>query len=152
MSNSSPNVPQGTLNLLRPSVLWVSYPQLNVSAGFLAKAMLTLAFEGDFTTEIEVQTGLVQSPEPYVATSITMNLLRTQPLAAQYQLQWLANTVLGDCTVRGDVAGGSGGLSSFYLNNCAIKSVRELSFAGKDPSLVVMCRGYYNVNANLYNS
>ena len=105
------------------------------SAGFLAKAMLTLAFEGDFTTEIETQTGLVQSPEPYVAASITMNLLRTQSLAAQYQLQWLSNTVLGDCTIRGDIATSSGGLSSFYLNNCAIKSVRELSFAGKDPSL-----------------
>lgn len=152
MAASNPNVPQGTLNLLRPSVVWVTFPALNVSAGFIAKAQLSLRFESDFTTEIETQVGLVQSPEPYVTCSVTMNLLRTQPLSAAYQTQWMKNSVLGDCTVRGDVAVGSGGLSSFYLNNCAIKSVGELAFAGKDPSLVVMVRGYYNINSSLYNS
>lgn len=152
MAASNPNIPQGTLNLLRPSVVWVTFPELNVSAGFFAKAQLSLRFESDFTTEIETQVGLVQSPEPYVMCSVTMNLLRTQALSAAYQLQWQTSSILGDCTVRGDIAGGSGGLGSFYLSNCAIKSVGELGFAGKDPSLVVMARGYYSINSVLYNS
>ena len=152
MAAANPHIPQGTLNLLRPSVIWVTYPALNVSRGFLAKAQLALRFESDFTTEIETQIGLVQSPEPYVMCSVTLNLLRTQPLSAAYQLQWQTSSILGDCTVRGDVPGGSGGLASFYLLNCAIKSVGELAFVGKDPSLVVMVRGYYAINSALYSS
>lgn len=152
MPTSNPNIPQGTLNLLRTSIIWTLNPGLNVSPAFTGKAGVSISFDGDFTTEIETMTGLVQSPEPYVMVTATINLIRTQGLAAAYQSQWQANTVLGDCIIRGDVAGGSGGLASFYINNNAIKGVSPLSFAGKDAGLIITTRGYLNINNSLWSS
>ena len=150
MPISNPFTPQGTLNRLRASIIWDDFPQLNVTPSFLGKAGISFAPESDFTTEIETMTGIVQSPEPYVMGSVTINLLRTQALADAYKAQAEQNTVFGNCTVRPDV--GPGGLSPYQLYNMAYKSLRELSFAGSDPGYVVVLRGYYPVNAGLWNT
>ena len=150
MSISNPNVPQGTLNRLRASVVWDSVPALNVTPAFLGKAGISLAFDSDYTTEIETMTGIVQSPEPYVMVTLTMNLLRTQALADAYKIQAETNTVFGSCTVRPDV--GPGGLSPYPLQNVSFKSLRELPMSGTDPAYVVVMRGYYPVNSGLWNS
>jgi hypothetical protein len=79
--------------------------------------------------------------------NLVVNLLKTQALAGLYKQQLELSALLGDGTVRPD----SAALPAFALVNCAIESVRELSFAGEEAEFAVTCKGYYLVNSNLWN-
>jgi len=144
---SNPLIAQGTLNRLRASVVWTSFPALNVTPPFLGREGIRLALEGESTTFINTMTGAVTSPEPYMAVSLVMNLLKTQALAGAYKAQMEFNALLGDGTVRPD----SATLPPYGIINCAIQSVRELNFSGEDAGFAVTVRGYYPVNADLFN-
>jgi hypothetical protein len=144
---ANPLVAQGVLNRLRGSVVFASFPSLNVTASFLGEEGIRLALEGEATTFINTMAGAVTSPEPYQVCNLTINLLKTQPLANQFKSQMEQNTLLGDCTVRADASN----LSPYQLINSAIQGVRELSFNGKDAGWVVMIKGYYNINSNLWS-
>lgn len=150
MPISNPNIPQGNLNRLITSFLWDDVPGLNVTPGFTGKGGISIAFDGDFTSEIETMTGLVQSPEPYVMVTLTFNLLRTQPLANAYITRGQTNTVFGNGTLRPDVAGNI--LQPWYIQNLAWKNLRELSLAGTTPDFPAIFRGYWALNNNLWNS
>ena len=144
------NVPQGTLNRLKASVVWDGFPQLNVTPPFLGKEMIRLAFEGDITTQIKTSTGVVTSPEPYQMITLTMHLLKTQALAPLYKAQIEASSLLGSGTVWPDVQTGLG-LTNYQISNCSIMGVRELAFDGADAGWAVTIGGQYFINANLWN-
>lgn len=144
---ANPLVSQGTLNRLQASVVWANFPSYNVTPSYLGKAGITLALEGEATVMIPTMTGTVTSPEPYMMVSLTMNLLKTQPLANAYKAQMELSTLLGNCTVWPDTTV----LGNYPLNNMAIESVRELNFAGDDAGWVVSCKGYYLINGSLFN-
>lgn len=144
---SNPLVAQGVLNRVLASVIWQGFPQLNVIASFLNREGIRLALDGDATRFLPTMTGAVTSPEPYQMVTLTINLLKTQPLAALYKAQMEDQTVLGDCVVRPD----SITLTPYDLVNCALESVREQSYSGEDAGWSVTVRGYYIVNASLFN-
>ena len=144
---TNPLVDQGVVNRLRASVVWASFPTLNVTPAYLGEDAINMALEGDASTQIPTMTGAVQSPEPYMAVAITINLLRTQPLADLYKKQMEKTALLGDCTVRPDATP----LSPYPFYNCSIQGVRELNFGGRSAGWIVTCRGYYLVNSDLWN-
>jgi hypothetical protein len=148
----NPLVDQGQLNRIRASVVWANFPQLNVTAAYLAKAGITLALEGNATDYFGTMTGAVPSPAPYQIATLTLNLVKSQPLSQIYKAQFEANTVLGFCTIYPDVATGANTLSVYDLYNVVLETVREMTFAGEDPAWVVSCKGYYLTNAVLFNS
>ncbi len=143
----NPLVAQGVLNRLRASVVWTSFPGLNVTAPYLAKQGLRLALEGESTLYIPSMTGAVRSPEPYMMIGLTMALLKSQSLADYYKQKMESDSALGDGTVRPD----STPLSPYQIINCSIQSVREMDFAGEDASFAVTVKGYYNVNSTLFD-
>jgi|SRR5580692_3111875 hypothetical protein len=145
---TSPLVDQGSLNRIRASVVWPDNPQLNLTSGYLAKEGLRLALEGNASDYLPTMTGAVPSPAPYQIVTLTMALVKSQPLAAVYKAQFESNCVVGDATVRPD----STTLGLYSLNNLVLESVREMSFAGEDPSWVVTAKGYYLVNSFLFNT
>jgi hypothetical protein len=147
MANLNPLVAQGTLNRLRGSVIWNTFPQLNVTASFLGPEAIRLALEGESVPYLPTLTGAVTSPEPYMMINMVINLLKSQSLSDAYKQQMESNSLLGSCTVRPDATT----LSPYALNNCSIKSVRELSFAGTDAIYAVTIGGYYLVNQSLFN-
>ena len=134
---ANPLIPQGTLNRLRTSVLWPAFPALNVTAPYLGKASVHIAFQGNVTEYIPTLTGAVTAPEPYQQLMVTMHLLRTQSLANAYQAQILVNSLLGDGTVRTD----AGGFGSYLISNCSIVGVDELNLDGTDPGYAVRIGG-----------
>jgi hypothetical protein len=142
----NPLVDQGVLNRVRGSVVWSGFPALNVTAPYLGKDGIGIAFEGDGSTTTGTMTGVVQSLEPYVMVTLKIGLLRTQPLANAYKKQWELNALLGACTVRTD----SKTLSTYPLLNCAIQGVGEMSFNGESPTYAAMIRGYYLLNSSLF--
>lgn len=146
-----PLISQGVLIRVRASLVWTNFPGLTITAPYLGKAGISLAFNGPRTVQIDTMTGAVQSPEPYIPCTITANLLRTQALAAAYQTQEQLTTLLGNATLRPDVKG-PGVLALYELTNGAIDDVREMSFSGQDPGYMVSFKAYYSVNSGLYYS
>ena len=145
----NPLIDQGILNRIRAAVVWTNFPQLNVTAPFLDRDGVNLRLEGEMSTQHGTMTGVVQSPEPYVAVSVVVALLKTQALAEAYKTQQEDNVVLGPGVVYPDIA--IGGISQFQLNNMSIQSVGDLLFNGSTPIYAVTLRGYYVVNNSLFN-
>jgi len=144
----NPLVDQGVLNRLLGSVTWNNFPALNVTASYLDKEGINLRLEGDASLQHGTMTGLVQSPEPYMAISVIIALLKTQKLSNNYKTQMEASSLLGPGTVFPDV---STGLSQYQLQNMSIQSVGELLLNGTTPIYAVTCRGFYIVNNALWN-
>ena len=144
---SNPQVFQGTLNRLRGSLVVPSYPQLQVTAPFLGPAGISVSRNGEATTMLPTMTGTVTSPAPYQMVSITLNLLRTQNLAALWETQMQTVSTIGDINVIPDTAA----LANYTFNNCAIVNIGELTFAGQDAGYMVTLGGYYQINNSLWS-
>jgi hypothetical protein len=145
----NPLIDQGTLNRIRASIVWADFPQLNVISSYLGKEGIRLALEGNATDYFGTMTGAVPSPAPYQIATLTLSLLKSQPLGNIYKSQFEASTLLGYCTVYPDTATG---LGLYDLYNVVLETVREMTFAGEDPTYVVTCKGYYLTNSALFDT
>ena len=143
---TSPFVQQGTLNRLRGSVVYASNQTLNVTAPYLAKEGISIAFEGDAGMLIPTLTGGVTSPEPYQIATVTINLIKSQALANVYKEQFESNVNVGDVSVIADTAT----LSDYELQNCVLKGIRDVVFDGNQAGFVVTLSGIYQVNNQLW--
>jgi hypothetical protein len=144
---SNPLVDQGVLSRLVASTTLDNFPELNVTASYLGKEGIKLALEGEAATYINTMTGGVPSPEPYQICNVTIYLLKTQPLSAQYKAQYETNVLLGNMTVRPDV---SFGLTPYDLTNCSLVGIAAQDYSGRDAGWTVSIRGYYEINGGLY--
>jgi hypothetical protein len=145
---SNPLIDQGVLNRIKASISWTNFSNLNVTAPFLDRDMISFRRTGPATTSHPTATGLVKSPEAYVPIQITIALLRTQPLAAAYQLQEQSSTLLGPGTVYPDV---TTGISPWNILNMSIDNLGDMLLNGTTPIYGVECSGYYVLNNNLFN-
>jgi hypothetical protein len=147
MAIANPLIAQGTLNRLRGSITVPTFPILNVTAPYLGKAGISIALQGDTTTYIETLTGAVTSPEPYQRVSVTVHLLKTQGLAAQYKAQMESLSTIGSMTIVADAST----YPDYTFVNCSIMSLGELSYAGDNADFPVVLGGFYNINSQLWN-
>jgi hypothetical protein len=147
MATSNPRIPQGTLNRLRGSVKFVSNPQLNVTASYLVKDGIEIALEGEATTVIPTMVGVVTSPDPYMIAAVTINILKTNGLAATYKSQMENSTVIGDIVITPDTSA----LPTYYVNNASIVDVRPMKINGEEAGWSITLRGYYNINNTLWS-
>ena len=141
-------VAQGTLNRLRGSVVFGLNPELNVTAPYLGKEAISIAFEGPTAQILPTLTGGVTSAEPYQIATVTMHLLRTQALADVYKAIIELDSVIGPFVVVPD----SDALGSYPIENAVIESVEQQTFDGQQPGMIVRLRGIYYINASLYLS
>jgi hypothetical protein len=145
---ANPMVAQGVLNRVKASIVWTLFPQLNITAPFLGRDGISLAPDGAVTTFLETMTGTILSKEVYQKMTLTMHLLKPQPLADLYKQQIETDAYMGDCTVRPDVTTGIG---VWQLSNCSIQNYRDLAFSGRDEGFIVSVGGYYNINSSLFD-
>lgn len=144
----SPTISQGTINRIRGSVIVPGLPNLNITAPYLGKMGIRVAFDGNATVMIDTMTGMVTSPEPFLAANVTVHLLRTQNLGLLWRQQMESQTsAIGDITVTSD----SSIWTDYDFQNTAITAVHEVPFDGTDPGYVIVIRGTYQINAQLYN-
>jgi hypothetical protein len=144
---ANPMIPQGTLNRLRGSVNFPTNSELNVTAPYLGKGGITFSLEGEAVTYIPTMSGAVTSPEPYMMCKCVINLLKTQNLSDVYKRQMELTALVGDFVVTPDAST----LSTYYINNASIESVKELPFNGTDAGYAVTLSGYYLVNSQSWS-
>lgn len=143
----NPLVAQGSLNKVRASITWPSFPALNVTAPYLGKNGIRLTLQGVSTLYLPTMTGAVTSQEPYMMIEMVINLIKPQALANLYKQQMETSSLIGDGTVRPDAVA----LGVYPITNAAIQGVRELDFSGEHEGFAVTIGGYYLVNAALFN-
>lgn len=144
---NNPNTYLGTLNRLRGSLNWTSFPTLNVTAPFLGREGISVTFEGETTVYINTMTGAVTSPEPFLKVTVEMALLKTQALSGAYKAQVELYSTLGECTVIPD----SSVFPNYVFENASIQNVRNIRFNGEDAGYNVTIGGIYYVNSLLWN-
>lgn len=148
MSGSvNPLVALGTLNRLRGAVVVTNFTALNVTASYLGKNGISLALEGNATEMINVMTGMVTAPEPYMPATISIHLLRTQGLSAAWRAQLEAQSTIGNVQVHSDAST----FPEYTFQNCAIRTIREMPFDGSDPGFVITITGTYVINNSLWS-
>lgn len=145
---SNPLVAQGNLNKLLASAFFPTNPQLNVSASFLGDDGVSIRFEGMASAYLTTMTGAVPSPNPYQIATCELHMLRTQGLAAVWKAQMETTTTIGDCVITPDAIT----LPQYTLNNCTIRGITDLPFAGKDPGFMVTIQGTYYENSSLFQT
>lgn len=143
---ANPHISPGTINLLQTSVKVQAFPALNVTPSNLGKQMARLALEGEATRHLPVAVGVVTSPQVYLMGVVTLALVKSLPIAALYKQQLESNSILGDIVVRPD----STVLPPFDMSQVGIVDVREMSFNGEEPDVIVTLRGQYPVNSSLW--
>lgn len=144
---ANPYLSAGPLNRVRCSVVITSTPTLNITSQFMGKSFAHIEFEGDFTHQIEVGTGVVNSPEPYVMATITVGLLRSQGLSANWLAQAQNTTILGDVTIYSDTSV----WPAIPLSDAVIKSISPGAFDGTDPIVRLTIRGTFNINSSMWS-
>jgi hypothetical protein len=144
----NPNVPLGTINRLLASVVWNSFPALNITPSYLAPEAIDVTPEGVMTTMLPTMTGFVTSPEPWMPFRMVVHLVRSQSLASGYKTQWEQSTLMGSGTVRPDVP--SSVLPPFLIDNMAITNLNTLNFSGREAGFVVTFMGQYQINSTLW--
>ncbi len=144
---ANPLIAQGALNRLRGSVVIPDFPELNVTAPYLAKEGIRLALQGDSVVYLPTMTGAVTSPEPYMMINMTMNLLKTQSLSDSYKKKLESSSLLGNITLRPDTIT----LSPFDFINCAIQNPGDLPMNGETALFPVVIGGYWLINSDLFN-
>lgn len=150
IGTTNPIIPQGELNRLRGTVQYATFPELNVTSSYLAKAGIGLRRTTAATDTIDTMTGFIVSPAPYQHFEIMIHLLYTQPLANQYEQQFLTDTSVGGVTVRLDVAIGSPS-PIYQLSNSVLMNVGDFRIDGTNGEYSVTLHGIYYVNATLWS-
>lgn len=148
---ADPLVPQGNLNKLKASLIWSDNPSLNVIPANLGSEGISLAFEGTATGRLPTMTGVVNSPEPFQPTQVSIHLLRTQQLAQLYEQKRQTNSLLGDGTIRLDVSLSTPNPGPYQVLNMSISNIGELRLNGSDAGFMVTCGGYILVNSFLWD-
>ena len=143
---NNPRIVQGLLNRVLTAVVVTDFPQLSVTAPYMAKSLAQLDFDEDAVDQIGTATGIVNSPAPYVMATVTVNLLRSQGIAAAYLTQWQLNAILGSVTVYPD----STIFPPITLVNCSLLRPAPGPYDGQDPTVKATIKGVYYVNAAMW--
>lgn len=144
---TNPMVAQGVLNRLRASVVCADHGELNITAPYLGKNMIRVAFEGNSVEQFPTATGLVNAPEPYVQVTVTAALLRTQQLAASWLNQMLTNSKVGSMRIHSD----TGTFPVMDLYDMVIRSVDPGPYDGSGPDVNLTLHGLMYVNNDLWS-
>lgn len=144
---ANPLIPQGELSLTDAAVHWNSYPALNATASNMAEGMVRLGFEGEATRYLRTATGVVLSPQPFLMARLTLSLLKSQTLPAAYLQQLQVTSILGACTVYGDVDESI--FTPFNLTNMGMNGIPEVVFNGAETAITFTFTGQYYINTTV---
>lgn len=143
---SNPLIPLAPLNRIRASIVVASYPTLNVTASYLGKRGVSVDFGGEFTQMLDVMTGEIPSPEPFVPLDVRVSLIKTLALSGLWIAQAQLQTNLGNLTVHPD----SSAFPDFDIFNASITRINAMAFDGSEPVCDITLRGYYPLNSALW--
>ena len=146
MTTQNPGIARGVLNRVRCSVILPAFPALNVISANMGRALARIAFSDNLVNQIPTGTGLVNSPEPYIRATITIALLRTQPIASSWFSQILQDSNVQDATIYSDTSA----FPPIALQDVVASHIDPGPFDGTSPDFQLVLAGALPVNNNLW--
>lgn len=144
---ANPLIPQGTLNRARGSIIFASFPQLNITAPFLGPEGINMTPEGPIVENIGTLTGTVTSPALYQMMSVEVQLLKTQSFSDLFKKQLEQLALLGNFTVRPDAPT----LSNYLIYNSSIIQASAGRLNGTTVPFMITLQGFYPVNNQIFD-
>ena len=141
-------VAQGNISRLRGSITFPQNTILNITAPYLGPEGISISLEGSTADVLETMTGTVNSPAPYQMGTVEVELLKTQSFSDLFKQQIQQNCLIGTFIVRPDAST----LSNYIFINGSIANAAPGRINGRSVAYVVTLRGYYLINASLYDS
>lgn len=150
MSGTITRIAQGTVNRLRGSLSFPGLTGMNITASYLGKRLIAATFSGDAAMLIQTATGAAKSPEPYQEVELEVNLVKSQALAAAWQVQQMTNSLIpGGAVWRTDAV--PPGVSLFNLDTVVIRGVRNIATDGASADYMLRFGALWYINATLWN-
>lgn len=146
MAGFPPLTSQGTLNRVLTHVILPLFPQLSVTAPYMAKSQAVLTLEGPFVDQIGTATDIVNSPHPYVMGQVVISILRSQAVAGFWVAQAQSASVVGPVQTYADTIT----MPAITLANCSIHDIDPGAYDGADPTTKVTLKGVFYTNAQLW--
>jgi len=147
MALTNPGIARGVLNRVRCSVVVPGNTALNITAPNMGRQLARIAFEGQLVNQIPTATGLVNSPEPYVICTVTIALLRTQPIANAWFAQIQTNSNVQNVTIHSDTSA----FPPIALQDVVVSRIDPGPYDGTNPDFQLVLRGALPVNNNLWS-
>lgn len=144
---TNPNLIPGNLNRVRASIIVPGNEILNIPAEYQAKEGIVIAPQSAVVTQMQGMTTVVNSEEPYQLVQITVSVIKSLAISAQYLEAIQNGPVLGNITVVPD----TNVMGKFNLLNAAILNWNQVSMAGLQPDFTIIMQGQYNVSNDLWN-
>jgi hypothetical protein len=142
----NPQIPVGLLNRVITQLVVPSFPALNVTASYMAKAQVKVTYEGPFTDQEPTAVDIVNSPKPFVMATVEVSVLRSQPNAGTWIAQAQASSVFGDVITYSD----STVYPALTFGNCSLVDYDPGAFDGMDPAVKVTLKGRLFINNDLW--
>lgn len=145
---TNPQIPLGTLNRLRTSLVVSGYPALAVTASYQSKKQIHVTLdENPFALGIETATGIIVSPEPYVMGTVNIGLLRTTGLASAWLAQSKSTAAIGDIEIHSDTSA----FPALTIHDAYIQHLDPGPYDGTNPECPLVLKGVFYVNNSLWN-
>jgi hypothetical protein len=137
---------RGVLNRVKTSVVVPSFPSLNVISANMGRSLARIAFNGQLVNQIPTGTGLVNAPEPFVMATITIALLRTQPIAAAWFAQIQLDSSIQDATIYSDTSA----FPPIALQSVVASHMDPGPFDATSADFQLVLSGAFPVNSNMW--
>ena len=138
----------GNLNKAIVAIRFSQFPQLNITADALDEGMLSVSTQGEITSMLPTATGMIGSPNPYIAHAISFKVVKTNPLAQQLKNQIRLSSILGDLEITADAST----LDRETYFNSFVQTYDTWTYNGKEPAIgfTIMC--YEAINNSMYGA
>lgn len=138
----------GNVNKAQVAIRFPNFPLLNITADQLGENMVSIGTQGEITSMLPTATGIVASPNPYLARTITFSIIKTSPLCQQMIDTIQSDSLLGDIEVTTD----SSTLNKQTLHNGFVQSYDTMNYNGKDAAIGFTIMAYELINNSMFGS
>ncbi len=142
-----PSANLGSLNRVRPTIVFSNNPVLNIIPAIIGREGLHVTFTGEANTVLPAMVGVVNSPEPYQVVTVAVPIVKTSGAGPLFKSQLESSALLGDCIIRTD----STNMPDFSFQNMSITGVGDYGLGGTEPTWTLTLTGVYVINSNLWN-
>lgn len=142
-----PNFPQLPVTRLSATVSFQNYPQLNLLGHNLGLDGLEFQTNSPGAILLPQMANQVVSAEPYVQVTVSIPIIRVQPVYLAWINQFLIDSVLGLCTITPDNAN----QGPRQITDVVIADLPDEKYDGKNPIGVFTIKGTWVGNYSLYS-
>jgi len=137
---------KGFLNRAAVALNVTEDPTLNINADDLDESMISYAPQGTASDMLPTATGVIASPVPFMAITISFKLVKTSAVCQRYLAKLGSSTFFGPCVLTPDASN----LPKITVQNVMMATQESTTFSGKEPAIGFTLQGYIAINNDLF--